>query len=810
MECAERSAAQQRRSPFLCLFLFHLTGEPFLPRSSAEARRGDSSLPHPRPHDSRATGKHQQQRARSDDAPSRRGADGTAALSWRRSGHGRGGNPLASLLADVWLVLFSCCCLLFGVAASPRKVGLVDAGSASPSPPALALRSSSSDDGLNGAMAVKAAAAALADTPQPAHAHDDKAPDDDDKDTEGEAAAAHRRRLLLLEQCHVAPATPSAVAATVAQAAVAAALGLPSSAPSPAVLTFQSVAPAAAAAAATASSFPTKSSPSLQAAAAAASSGFSAPALSSSSSSSSSSSASRVARALSPSAAAMSATSFFLRSPHDFTPPAMSSALAQVPTTKPLPLSAAAAASSPCVGPGAPAVREEALIDLYFSALPANYPLHSSPAHMCRCSAMPHPHTHTLPTTFAMPLNLSRSVSPRQQAAAAAAEAAVPTASSFSATASSSCSSSSAANNEPMGSPATVAEPEVVRRDSIVAEDVHAGTNVLGPHLTIAGALSNHTVHVAAEETTAAAPAPAPATVALNKPVQLQESALVTPTASLSTLASLNTHNANLNSNLAPLHHSIQNITNINHRHNQQQQSSAAQTQPPQLQQQQQQQKSNSIALVDVSPASAVSARTSIEGRPFVVAVPASALAAAVNVSGPAVHLLDMSLSRVPSPALPTSTSTVPQEDQSAQSQCPSQSGSAKKKASKDNLPSDLSCQSVIECGELQQATGRRQMTAHCGFFGKEVEIYTASVDPMHRPLYRASALAEKFGYATNKVGMYLARRRSAHSGIFQATAFRSKPPGRTGLKAGGYFLTMVKTLHQTIAWHDAGWTVRS
>jgi hypothetical protein len=82
-------------------------------------------------------------------------------------------------------------------------------------------------------------------------------------------------------------------------------------------------------------------------------------------------------------------------------------------------------------------------------------------------------------------------------------------------------------------------------------------------------------------------------------------------------------------------------------------------------------------------------------------------------------------------------------------------------------------------------------MTAHCDFFGKEVEIYTSAGDPSHRHLYRASALAEKFGYATNKVGMYLARRRSANSGIFQATSFRAKPPGRTGLKAGGYFLTM-------------------
>jgi hypothetical protein len=61
-----------------------------------------------------------------------------------------------------------------------------------------------------------------------------------------------------------------------------------------------------------------------------------------------------------------------------------------------------------------------------------------------------------------------------------------------------------------------------------------------------------------------------------------------------------------------------------------------------------------------------------------------------------------------------------------------------------------------------------------------------ASAEARAEPLYRASALAEKFGYATNKVGMYLARRRSAGSGIYQATSFKNKPPGRTGLKMGG------------------------
>ncbi len=72
-----------------------------------------------------------------------------------------------------------------------------------------------------------------------------------------------------------------------------------------------------------------------------------------------------------------------------------------------------------------------------------------------------------------------------------------------------------------------------------------------------------------------------------------------------------------------------------------------------------------------------------------------------------------------------------------------------------------------------------------------KVELYTAVSDPQQRTLYRASALADRFGCATNKVGMYLARRRHVQDGIFQATTFLQKPTGRSGLKAGGYFLSL-------------------
>jgi hypothetical protein len=38
---------------------------------------------------------------------------------------------------------------------------------------------------------------------------------------------------------------------------------------------------------------------------------------------------------------------------------------------------------------------------------------------------------------------------------------------------------------------------------------------------------------------------------------------------------------------------------------------------------------------------------------------------------------------------------------------------------------------------------------------------------------------------------MWLARRRQQQDGIYQATGFLLKPAGKTGLKTGGYFLTL-------------------
>jgi len=81
------------------------------------------------------------------------------------------------------------------------------------------------------------------------------------------------------------------------------------------------------------------------------------------------------------------------------------------------------------------------------------------------------------------------------------------------------------------------------------------------------------------------------------------------------------------------------------------------------------------------------------------------------------------------------------------------------------------SYQSSIDCGVVD-ALGVRRLTQFSDFFGQHVEVYTAVNDPAKRTLFRASALASKFRCATNKVGMYLARRRHSQDGIYQATMY--------------------------------------
>ena len=125
----------------------------------------------------------------------------------------------------------------------------------------------------------------------------------------------------------------------------------------------------------------------------------------------------------------------------------------------------------------------------------------------------------------------------------------------------------------------------------------------------------------------------------------------------------------------------------------------------------------------------------------------------------------------------------------------------SKKKLREAALLAESKYNSIIECGILPNAdtssasppshSTQRIFKLYAPFFNKQVEVYTALSDPTQQTLFRASSLAEKFDYATNKVGMYLSRRRLHSGGIYQATGFRSKPAGRTGLKCGGYFLTI-------------------
>jgi hypothetical protein len=98
---------------------------------------------------------------------------------------------------------------------------------------------------------------------------------------------------------------------------------------------------------------------------------------------------------------------------------------------------------------------------------------------------------------------------------------------------------------------------------------------------------------------------------------------------------------------------------------------------------------------------------------------------------------------------------------------------------------------SIIECGCYDSIKGHRVFSMFSAFFHRVVDVYTADHDPNNRILFRATMLAEKFDCATNKVGMYLVRRRCVEAGIFQATQFRGKPQGKSGLKVGAYFLSL-------------------
>eukprot|EP00475_Leptophrys_vorax_P043547 TRINITY_DN8408_c0_g1_i1.p1 TRINITY_DN8408_c0_g1~~TRINITY_DN8408_c0_g1_i1.p1 ORF type:complete len:813 (+),score=182.54 TRINITY_DN8408_c0_g1_i1:54-2492(+) len=96
---------------------------------------------------------------------------------------------------------------------------------------------------------------------------------------------------------------------------------------------------------------------------------------------------------------------------------------------------------------------------------------------------------------------------------------------------------------------------------------------------------------------------------------------------------------------------------------------------------------------------------------------------------------------------------------------------------------------SEIECGVVEN--GKILYSIFSDYFGRYVDVFTAVADPQKRHLFRASTLAAKLRCKTNKVGMYLARRREFQDDIYQATVLRRKPMGATGLKAGGYFISL-------------------
>jgi hypothetical protein len=97
---------------------------------------------------------------------------------------------------------------------------------------------------------------------------------------------------------------------------------------------------------------------------------------------------------------------------------------------------------------------------------------------------------------------------------------------------------------------------------------------------------------------------------------------------------------------------------------------------------------------------------------------------------------------------------------------------------------------SEIECGVVLD-DGKVAYSIFSDYFGRYVDVFTAVADPSKRQLFRASTLAAKLKCKTNKVGMYLARRREFQDDIYQATNFRRKPIGASGLKSGGYFISL-------------------
>lgn len=127
----------------------------------------------------------------------------------------------------------------------------------------------------------------------------------------------------------------------------------------------------------------------------------------------------------------------------------------------------------------------------------------------------------------------------------------------------------------------------------------------------------------------------------------------------------------------------------------------------------------------------------------------------------------------------------------------------------------------------MDSSTGERVYTIHSSFFEQEVDVYTLASETEAKQdtsnaddavssnassssssstqsgnkqptlLYRAHYLSKKFSCATNKVDMFLHRRRlrstdPTQCGIYQASFFlyKTNGPYHVGLKTGNYFVT--------------------
>lgn len=98
---------------------------------------------------------------------------------------------------------------------------------------------------------------------------------------------------------------------------------------------------------------------------------------------------------------------------------------------------------------------------------------------------------------------------------------------------------------------------------------------------------------------------------------------------------------------------------------------------------------------------------------------------------------------------------------------------------------------SPIDCGVVNLRTSQRVYTLYSEHFQQEVEVFTATQDPKQQILYRPSLISKKHGWSTNRIGMFLKRKKTDCDGIFQASTYLNKQIGTHGLKSGGYFISL-------------------